>query len=315
MTHPAILQGIRALPAALLGAVVLLSPASAHAQDDVSPAPGLPDPCAAASEWSPAGPVALAHLQAFRGPLDYSGPRVVGCIRNDGSVHVEQMMLEFGSPPAPGSTGSGFGLTINVQLGGVLPGATVPFSSDETWGDMFTGRPTVDARLVGIDLLEKDTYNRPAFPVEAGPAVVFAPTDRPEHPLEGVCRAIGADAGDGEVWISEARLEVPAPGAAPVVVGCLTNRTGSPLGEEEGGRIPAQLEGIETAAPGGEGFVLMTGSLQMPAALEPGASSIFQSSFALTADLVDVTITPLRYDYEQGTAEVVGTPLRLRERR
>jgi len=302
------------LSSALWGFFLGCIPSLLGAQDDVSRAPDLPDPCTSVESWSEVGPVALANLQTFRGSLDFRGARVVGCLRNDGQIRLEQMMLEFESRLAPGSPDGSYGFTTNVQLSDLAPGAVTAFSSEEGWGsEMFAGLPIVGYQLIGLDLLEKDTYNRPAFPVESGPGIGVIVLDRPQHPLESNCRALPPNAGEGEVWISQARIEIVAPGTVPVLVGCLTNRTPSPLGEEEGG-IPAQLEGIETAAPGGEGFVLLTGSLRLPSPAASGESVFFGSSFGLTSDLVDISVTPLRYDYERGTVDVVGTPLRLRER-
>jgi hypothetical protein len=305
---------LRFTPVTLFFAFLLLSPLNLLAQADVSFFAGLPDPCASTSEWTSTGPVALANLQVFRGPLDFRGPRVVGCLRNDGPVSLEQMMLEFESPPGPGGAGGGWSMAINARLGDLPPGGTVPFNSDELWADLFSGGAFPDFRLTALDVLEKDTFSRPRFPVERGPAIgAGSGVDRPEHPLETECRALAPEGSLGAVHLQAFRIEVVAPGAAPVLVGCVFNGTDEEIGEEGG--IPAQLEGIETAALGGEGFVLRTGSLGMPELPPPGESRFFGSSFEIAPDLVEISITLLRYDYELGTADVIGGPVRLRERR
>jgi len=58
-------------------------------------APGLDDVCASSDFDLQAGPFNLGHLQVYRGPFDFQGAHIVGCIFNGSDETVSEMELVY----------------------------------------------------------------------------------------------------------------------------------------------------------------------------------------------------------------------------
>jgi hypothetical protein len=253
------------------------------------------DFCENVDDWVQAGPVAFGNVQLHRGALDFEGARIAGCLRNDGDGTLKQVMLEFDAVMERG----GGGFSTNLRLAGLEPGQSTVFLTDQHRHDpdSYERFGTTGYRFTSIDVLMDGHPGRPEFSAESGLTLPRLLLDRPEHELEAECAATDPASGEGEVWISNARLEsVGMPGSFNVV-GCVTNRSDQAIAEGMRHHISASYEGRAGNAPNRMGLVGGQGNLVVSGPLAPGQSSLFLSSFSFDQGILEIEVYPSRYDY------------------
>jgi len=260
----------------------------------VSPFAFADDPCDGVERWVHAGPVALGDVELARGALDFEGPRIVGCLKNQGEDTLNQVMLEFESI-REGRTGGG-GFTTNLRLAGLAPGDSVVFRTDERRmrdTDHYERFGTQGYRFSGVNVLVDGESGRPEFgtddELELGRILHV---DRPEHTLEAECAAIDAADGEGEVWISEARLETLGMPGTDNVIGCVTNRGEDTIADGRRHSISIGWEGRAGDEPNRLAMVGGTGRLHLTGPLEPGDSALFVSSMDFDQPILEVEFYP-----------------------
>ncbi|GEM_PF-3662862 len=254
-----------------------------------------PDPCHEVESWVSAGPVALGDVHVHRGPLDFQAPRLAGCLRNDGDARIDQVMLEFSSI-SEGTASGGF--STNLRLEGLEGGESTPFFTDERGGDeeRYERFQIVGYRFSGVNALIEGEDGRPEFEAEGQLELPRMLAERPEHELEPVCRETDPGDGEGDIWISQAKLQTVAMPGTYNVVGCITNRSDETVADGRRHDIATSYSGRVGDEPNRLSLIGGQARVYLPAPLEPGASSLFVSGFDFSGEIIEVEIHPSRYE-------------------
>ncbi len=270
------------------------------------------DACDQVGDWVRAGPVALGDVQVTRGGLDFEGPRIVGCLKNEGDEALNQVMLEFESIREGRSGGGGF--STNLRLAGLAPGETTVFrSSQQRMRDRehYERFGTLGYRFSGVNVLIDGQSGRPEFGTEDEFEIDrFLPVDRPEHALEAECAELDEADGEGDIWISQARLKNLEMPGTDHVVGCVTNRSDETLADNRGHAIGIAWEGRAGDEPERLAMVGGTGRLHLTGPLQPGESGVFISSFDFDQPIFEIEFYPQGWG-ESGQVVEHGPRVRL----
>ena len=259
--------------------------------------------CEDVEDWVRAGPVALGNVHIDRAALDFQGARIVGCLKNEGEGTLNQVMLEFNSI----SERSGGGFTTNLRLEGLAPGDMMEFRTDERARDRETYERfgVTGYRFRGVNVLIDGESGRPEFGTEDELELDRMLVDRPEHSLEAGCAATDSAAGEGDIWISEARLETVGMPGTVNVIGCVTNRGDETIADGMRHNIAVSWEGRAGDEPERLGMVGGMSRLTVPGPLEPGESSLFVSDFDFEQRIIDIEVYPASFDYSGETTGVI----------
>ena len=269
----------------------------------VSPLMVAADHCEEVEDWVRAGPVALGNVHIDRAALDFQGARIVGCLKNEGEGTLNQVMLEFDSI----SERSGGGFTTNLRLEGLAPGDMLEFRTDQRSRDLETYERfgVTGYRFRGVNVLIDGESGRPEFSTEDELELDRMLVDRPEHSLEAGCAATDSAAGEGDIWISEARLETVGMPGTVNVIGCVTNRGDETIADGMRHNIAVSWEGRAGDEPERLGMVGGMSRLTVPGPLEPGESSLFVSDFDFEQRIIDIEVYPASFDYSGETTDVI----------
>ncbi len=256
------------------------------------------DACEHVEEWVRAGPVALGDVHLERGALDFEGPRITGCLKNEGEGTLEQVMLEFESIREGRSGGGGF--TTNLRLTGLAPGEATEFRTSQRRMrdlDHYERFGTLGYRFSGVNVLIDGQSGRPEFSTaDALEIDRILHVDRPEHPLEAECAGIDADDGEGEIWISNARLENLEMPGTDHVIGCVTNRSDDMLADNRRHTVAVAWEGRAGDEPERLAMIGGTSRLTLTGPLEPGESGLFISNFDFDQPILEIEFYPYGTD-------------------
>ena len=268
-----------------------------------SPLPAAADHCEGVDDWVRAGPVALGNVHLTRGAMDFDGARIAGCLKNEGEGTLNQVMLEFDSITDRG----GGGFSTNLRLESLAPGESVEFHTDQRSRDLETYErfSVTGYRFRGVNVLVDGQSGRPEHVADGELTLDRMLVDRPAHPLESDCASIDAADGDGEIWISSARLESIGMHGIYNVVGCVTNRSEETIADGMRHNIAVSWEGRAGADPNGLAMVGGTSRLTVPGPLAPGESSLFVSYFDFDQPILEIEVYPFAYDRSGETMEMV----------
>ncbi len=238
---------------------------------------------------------AISNVQYHRGPIDFEGARLAGCLHNRGDEPLRNLMVAYRGIQERGGGGG----TTNLEFAEIAPGESAVFLSGPFRNDAehFENWKVSGYQIVALESFPDDEY--PLDPViELGLPLV----DRPAHDLEAECAGIDAGEGEGDVWVSHAEFADAGPPGAAVrhVVGCVTNRSDETIADDRRNRVRVRHSGRAGAEPNRMGMVGGSGGLVLQEPLEPGQSAFFVSSFDYDDPLLEVAIEP------GGMAEVDG---------
>jgi hypothetical protein len=268
-----------------------------------SPLMAAADQCEEVDDWVRAGPVALGNVHIDRAALDFQGARIVGCLKNEGEGTLSQVMLEFDSITERG----GGGFSTNLRLDGLASGDMMEFRTDQRSRDLETYERfgVTGYRFRGVNVLIDGESGRPEFDTEDELELDRMLVDRPEHPLEADCAATNSAEGEGDIWISEARLETVGMPGTVNVIGCVTNRGDETIADGMRHNIAVSWEGRAGDEPERLGMVGGMSRLTVPGPLEPGESSLFVSDFDFEQRIIDIEVYPASFDYSGETTDVI----------
>lgn len=267
----------------------LLSPAAVLA---LEAAPGLEGLCDGVEFDHQVGSFEVGALQVWRGPFDFDGARIVGCLRNNGDEEITELSLAYDNIQASGG-GGGSG---NLEMAALAPGQIGLFMTS-------TFRQDADrlARfgITGLRLRELQVprgweertdsdgsvsmhmaHDSHAF--EPRPEIDYPLMALPESELAATCAAATPVA--GEVGVSELAVIRFADGKHRLV-GCLLN--GSDMAQADGfsHQVSVSYSIQSTGMAGG------WGSLRLAGELPPGQAAVFVSSFDLAGPDARVSLT------------------------
>jgi hypothetical protein len=258
-------------------------------------ATGLEDVCASPDFDIQAGSFTLGNLQVYRGPFDFEGAHLVGCIVNGGDEAVTEMELVYDNIQVRGG-GGGSG---SLALAELRPGERGVFVSSA-----FRQDPEQLERfgIEGIRLREikiPQGWERKEKPdgsasmemayqthrLDPRPEMPYPLVDLPDGALTQTCAAIEAAAGAGALSFSELQV-LEFPGGKSRVVGCLTNAGSESVAAGFGNQVQVRYTGGGSGASA-QGW----GSIRLPGAVEPGTSSVFVSGFDIPPSVEKVELT------------------------
>lgn len=262
------------------------------------------DACDEVADWHRAGPVAIGNVEIQRGPLDFEGPRLAGCLRNTGDGELAQVMIEFDNITDGSSSG---GFSRNLRLEGLAPGDSTAFVTDQLTRDRerYERFNTTGHRFSGVNVLIAGESGRPEFDAEDEFELPRILKDRPEHELEADCAATDPADGEGDIWINAARLEAVGMPGSVNMVGCVTNRSDETVADGMRNSITVTYEGHAGDEPERMSMVGGQGRLTLAGPLEPGQSSLFVSSFDFEQDIIEIEVYPSAHDYSGDTVELL----------
>ncbi len=267
----------------------LLSPATVLA---LAAAPDLDGLCDEVEFDHQAGSFEVGALQVWRGPFDFEGARIVGCLRNNGDEEITELGLVYDNIQASGG-GGGSG---NLEMAPLAPGQTGLFMTST-----FRQDPDRLARfgITGMRLRELQVprgweertdsdgsvsmhmaHDSHAF--EPRPQLDYPMLALPESELAATCAATEPVA--GELGVAHLQVLRFADGKHRLV-GCLLN--GSDMAQADGfSRQVSVSYGIEA-----DGMAGGWGSLRLAGELSPGKAAVFVSSFELADPDAQVRLT------------------------
>lgn len=257
----------------------------------IEAAPGLDGLCDDIEFDYEAGIFEVGALQVWRGPFDFEGARIVGCLRNNGDDEITELNLVYDNIQSSGG-GGGSG---SLEMTPLAPGET---------GLLMTSAFREDADrlarfgITGVRLRELQVprgweertdsdgsvsmhmaHDSHAF--EARPELDYPLMPLPETDLAPACAA--AEPPAGELTVSALEVLQFADGKYRLV-GCLLN--GTDMAQADGFSHQVSVSyGIQSGGMGG-GW----GSLRLAGELAPGAAAVFVSTFELSGPDARVTL-------------------------
>lgn len=255
-------------------------------------APGLDGLCDRVEFDVRAGVFDVGGIQAWRGPLEFEGARIIGCLRNNSDEEITELSLVYDNVQTKGG-GGGSG-TISLQP--LAPGAIGLFMSSAFHQD--TERlerfGTTGIRLRELQIPrgweERTERDGSVSMVMAHDSHAFEPRieldypllDLPENELTAACAA--AVSTGGEVTVSEVQV-AQFPDGKYRLVGCLSNGSDRTQADGFSHQVSVSYSVRSAGMAGGWGNLRLTGELPS------GQSAVFVSGFELAGPDAEVTLT------------------------
>lgn len=239
-----------------------------------------------------AGAFDVGALQVWRGPFEFEGARIVGCLRNNGEEEITELNLEYENIQSSGGGGG----TSNLELAPLAQGETGLFMTN-------TFRQDADRLerfgITGLRLRElqvprgwEERTDRDgsvsmhmahdSHGFEPRPEIDYPLMALPESELDAACAA--AEPVAGEVGVSELQV-VRFPDGKYRLVGCLLNGSEMPQADGFNHQVSVSYS-IQSAGMAG-GW----GSLRLAGTVAPGQAAVFVSHFDLSDPDAKVTFS------------------------
>lgn len=253
--------------------------------------PGLDGMCERVELTHRAGAFEVGAMQVWRGPFDFDGARIVGCLRNGSDEEVTELSLVYDNIQTSGG-GGGSG---NLEMAPLAAGETglfmtSPFRQDADRLERF-GMTGVRLRELQVprgweERTDRDgsvsmhmAHDSHAF--EQALELDYPLMALPESELAKTCAAASPVA--GEVGVSSLDVLLFADGKYRLV-GCLLN--GSDMAQADGfSRQVSVSYSVKSAGMAG-GW----GSLRLADEVAPGQAAVFVSGFDLSGPDAQVTL-------------------------
>lgn len=218
---------------------------------------------------------AIGHVRVYRGPFDFAGAQLVGCIKNTGTAALDSPSLVFDNIQTRGGGGG----TISLFFKALDPNqvgrfATSPFRSNaerlKTTGVTGIKLRGLKTRVDNVTFASHDFAERleMAYPL----------IDLPENELRQACAVLESPEQGTGVMLSQLRMIETVAGETRVA-GCIVNGTDTILADNQRNKVDV---GYTTEAgeddPGARsagGF----GKLHLAGPLESGRSDVFVTDF------------------------------------
>lgn len=235
--------------------------------------------------------VAISEPRFVRGAADVDGPRLIGCLHNQSDMALDDISLTFSNVQ---EDGGGFGerpLTFHpVGPGDSTMFVTSAFDSD---ADYFEERG-----LEGYEFHTLTAGSQDREKLDSAIEITTPVVERPRHDLESECEDVDPDDGEGDVWISTARMErMPPPHVQRSrVVGCVTNRSDAAIAEDDSSTPDFEITvsfGDDLAEDGDRMEEGSHDELIVEAPVEPGETALFASDFFVEGAGAEVELQPV----------------------
>ena len=255
-------------------------------------APGLEGLCDGVEFDHRAGSFEVGALQTWRGPFDFDGARIVGCLRNNGDEEITELNLVYDNIQASGG-GGGSG---NLEMSPLAPGAigllmTTTFRQDADRLERF-GITGVRLRELQVprgweERTDRDgnvsmhmAHDSHAF--EPRPELDYPLLALPDSELATACAATEPVA--GTVAVSALQI-LPFPDGKHRLVGCLLNGSEAPQADGFSHQVSVSYSIQSTGLAGG------WGNLRLAGAVAPGKAAVFVSGFDLSGPDAKVSLS------------------------
>lgn len=263
-----------------IASLLMASIGSAQAVDELD---GLCDEFQATTESAVA---AIGQVRIHRGPFDFEGARVVGCLKNTGEAPLESASLVFDNIQTQGGGGGTTSLSFDAldpdQVGRF---STRPFSPDteklERWGTTGIRLRALQTRVDNVTFATHDF----AEPIE----MAYPLLDLPESELQQTCTALEPAEQSGEVMLSELRMIETVAGEMQVV-GCIANGTDTILADNHTNKVDIGYKAEAGEDATGSSHKSGFGGLRLVGPLESGRADVFASDFTVEQGIGRVSI-------------------------
>jgi len=239
----------------------------------LDPNPNLETLCENLSVIAEGEEVAISNLTVYRGPFDFGGTRLAGCITNRGEDTIEHFVLYYGLV-IPRTRGVG---NARAHVAAVHPGETQPFVTN------VYSTPITDA-ATGIRLASVEAYlgpNRVQKRMRVEATRDFPRTELPLPPAALSCEPVPAGEDDARVYLHDVTLIQPefALDGMDFLVGCVTNHTDRPLAAD--GTPIVYVRYLPRPPQSRFDELGHTERLRVFESVAPGEASVFISQFSL----------------------------------
>jgi len=232
---------------------------------------------------------AIGNLLIHRGPFDFEGTRVVGCIENRGDEPLLNPSLVYDNIQRRGGGGGSTG----ISAGDLPPGEIAAF---QTGYFTASAQRIEDRGLEGIrirSLQVQDGMDRNSFGFSERIELDYPYRPLPESELAATCVEDSKQAPEDEIALTRLRLVEISPGEIHVA-GCIINGLDKVLADGLRHRAPVRYRGDASEEHEGMRAWGGSGRVTLPDALEPGRASVFLSQFDVPDDIARIEITPMR---------------------
>jgi hypothetical protein len=268
----------------------LLAPAAVVALEAM---PGLDGLCDEVDFDTRAGVFDVGGVQAWRGPFEFEGARIVGCLRNNSNEEITALTLVYDNIQARGG-GGGSG---DVVLAPIAPGAVGLFLSSPFHQDAErlerSGITGLRLRTLQIPRGWEERTDRDGNramhmahddqPFEPRPELDYPLLPLPENPLAQACAEAVPVA--GEFGFVEVQVLHFADGKYRAV-GCLLNGSDRSVATSFNHQVSVSYRIESSGLAGG------MGRLALPTELPAGQASLFVSVFDLPSADARVKLAP-----------------------
>ena len=258
----------------------------------IEPSPGLDGLCDDVELDRQAGSFEVGALQVWRGPFDFDGARIIGCLRNNTDEEITELNLVYDNIQARGG-GGGSG---NLEMAPLPPGATgllmtSTFRQDADRLERF-GITGVRLRELQVPRGWEQRTDRDgqvsmhmahdSHPFEPRPELDYPLMALPDSELATACAA--AEPVAGVVAVSELHV-VQFPDGKHRLVGCLLNGSDAPQAGGFNHQVSVSYSIQSTGIAGG------WGNLRLAGPVAAGKGAVFVSSFDLAGPDAQVTLS------------------------
>lgn len=217
----------------------------------------------------------VGHVRVFRGPFDFEGAQLVGCMKNTGQLPLNSVSLVFDKIQTRGVGGG----TISLFFDELDPNQVGRFSTSPFREN---AKSLNDAGTTGIKLrglktrVDNVTFASHDFAERI--EMAYPLMERPESELQPTCAALAPLEQGAGIMLSELRMIETVAGEMRVA-GCIANGTDTVLADNHRNKVDigykTEAAGDDPAARQGGGF----GGLRLAGPLEPGRADVFLTDF------------------------------------